>query len=239
MMVAKRWMAVVVSVGVAGCSTLRMNAPSEIEERSEMHEARGRSLLSGSLVDESFRLGPYAVSKVDRSGAKSKSSRTELRSSSHRVLGVNGSEIRTSFSYAFQDGEESLPGRCASNVERDALLVGKSSSLSSEKARLVCECGAEENAASFELDGGKQRPDGKISLPSGTFSISSIHDTNAALPTLEPAGFRVDGEGRSLGAVEILWPGRVWLDRELPEEDRRLLGCLFVGLMLHLEPSES
>jgi hypothetical protein len=47
------------------------------------------------------------------------------------------------------------------------------------------------------------------------------------------AGFRADLDGRPLGAVEVLHPGRIWLSRSLDDTERRQLGCLFAALMLY------
>lgn len=43
-----------------------MKVPTEIASRSEVLVATDRTSWSGSMVDESFKLGPFAVKDVDR-----------------------------------------------------------------------------------------------------------------------------------------------------------------------------
>jgi hypothetical protein len=52
------------------------------------------------------------------------------------------------------------------------------------------------------------------------------------------AGFRADSDAQ-LGAVEVLYPGQVWLKKGLDEPTRGNVSCLFTGLMLYKPPSDN
>ncbi len=41
-----------------------------------------------------------------------------------------------------------------------------------------------------------------------------------------------------LGAIEVTYPGRVWLNKELSDQAKGQASCLFVGLMLYQPPSQ-
>jgi hypothetical protein len=218
-----------VLVGAAGCSTLRMKPPADVARQSDVYEAKNRSHATGLFVDESFALGPYKVAKVDRDWDKG---------GSFTVLGYSSADVTTGFSWELREGAETLAGRCGSLTATTgfAVLGGK---LSSSDTKVACGCGAGETAATLELEGrhrGKAK--GKVTLPSGTFEIASVHETNAAWGQMEPAGFRVDGEGGPVAAVEVLRPGRLWLAKSLEAAERRQLACLLTGAMLYVEPDE-
>jgi hypothetical protein len=50
------------------------------------------------------------------------------------------------------------------------------------------------------------------------------------------AGFRADAD-QTLGAVEVVHPGQIWLKKSLDDATRDQAACGFVGLMLYKEPS--
>ncbi len=214
----------------SGCTTLRMKPPADVARQSDVYEAKDRSHATGLFVNESFAIGPYEVAKVDRDWNKG---------SSFSVLGYSSADVSTGFSWELREGGEKLAGRCGSLTETTgfAVLGGK---LSSSDSKVACGCAAGDTAATMELEGqhrGKTK--GKITLASGTFEVTSVHETNAAWGQMEPAGFRVDAEGGPVAAVEVLRPGRLWLAKSLDPAERRQLACLLTGAMLYVEPDTS
>ena len=69
--------------------------------------------------------------------------------------------------------------------------------------------------------------------------MSTVNETDKSNFSSSPAGFRFDGAEGSVGAVEILRPGRVWLNERLPETERPPVACLSAGLMLYQPPSNN
>ena len=100
----------------SGCATARMALPADVAQASAELAITDRSSWSGSLVDESFGLGPYKVADVDR----------KWQSSQHRSMGGMASS-KTSGGYTFKlaSGEVELAGECATeNREKTASLGG-------------------------------------------------------------------------------------------------------------------
>ncbi len=227
-------------LATTGCSTMRMVPPKDVVQQSDVFEATERSLFSGALVDESFRLGPYEVAGVDRDWNHSSRSQVGVAADERggTVLGYSNEEIGTSFAFQFKEGADTEAGLCASVTQVKGLSVG-SHELSRRQTRFVCTCGAGEAPArlEMELEGRSQGPVGQITLARGQLDVKGVHKTNAAWGSNDAVGYRVDQGPEPLGAVEVLRPGSIWLAKSLDSVERRQLGCLFTGMMLYLEPS--
>jgi len=52
--------------GASGCATPRMAPPADVVEATESLTTTGHKRASGALVNESFQLGEYEVTNVDR-----------------------------------------------------------------------------------------------------------------------------------------------------------------------------
>ena len=214
----------------AGCAAARMVPPNDVAEGSDAFEAEGRSSMSGAWVDESFRLGPYAVAGVDRSWDSG-------QAVTHGAYTRN--DVQSGYVYQFREGAEALLGSCTAQVAESSYALTKSFSSLSKAYRLTCTCGSGDRAASLELAREEGKPEGRVTLARGAVEVKSVHATNG-LGTFHPAGYRLGNPGEApLGAVEVLHPGRIWLSRSLEAGERRQLGCLMAGLMLWSEPSES
>lgn len=216
-------------LGTAGCASMRMVPPQDVAQASDVFEATGRSSMSGSLVDESFTLGPYRVAGVER----------DWESAQGTTLGAySRDDVQSGFGYRFEEGAETLAGRCGTLTTSSSYTLGKNA-LSSQEYHLVCTCGAGDGAPTLELRGKGAKATGRVSLARGTLDLTSVHEVDGAWPLMEPAGYRVGKQGEAtLAAVEVLRPGRVWLSRALDGAERRQLGCLLAGLMLHEVPAE-
>src|SRR6266404_4370138 len=59
----------VVGLWAAGCSQPRMAAPADVNQGMDELPVEGRSMASGMLVNEDFKMAPYQVVNVSR-GAK-------------------------------------------------------------------------------------------------------------------------------------------------------------------------
>lgn len=226
------WLATLL-VAATGCTTLRMAVPPDIEATSDTFQARGRSGRTGAWVNESFQLGPYAVAKVDRDG-------TRTRGSGFALFGIESSkeDIRDGYSFQFEEGAWQSPGQCRSLTRRKGWSIGNLS-MTSEEARLVCACGNGEDEVNLEIVYLGGRPTGgTVFVPRGKLGVSPVNETVPRLLMGMLSGYRVDGGGEPLAAVEILPPGRIWLSRSLDDVERRQIGCLLVALMLYVEPSE-
>ncbi len=133
---------------LAACSSLRMVPPPDVEERSDVLEVKGRSGWSGSLVDESFELGPYAVAKVNRGSDSSRSTTW----GDARLLAWTKGETTTGYTFQFRDGERAVDAQCSSITGREAFRRGDRA-YSTQATRLACLCGSGDDAPRLEFDG--------------------------------------------------------------------------------------
>lgn len=228
-----------VVIAGAGCSALRMVPPADVEATSDALEATERSSFTGAWVDESFRVGPYRVAKVDRDWDHASGWSAGLGADEEGGLGYGKESIRSAFAFEFEEPErtETLPASCKSLDTEKGLSLGKLGKFSSRDFNLRCTCGSGLSAVTLELGGEPNDPTGRIALRGANFEVTPVHETNAS-STFDPAGFRVDQDGQPVAAVEVLRPGRIWLSKALLQEERRQLGCLLAGVMLYVQPSE-
>jgi hypothetical protein len=214
----------VVSLGLAlgalpACSPVHMAVPPEVAALGPALEAQDRSLATGLLADEGFRLGPYVVKDVDRDWDHTDES---------SAGSVTTTASRGGYRYRF----DALEGRCRARSGRTDADLGAGFSLSADgHARLQCDCGG----AGFDLAGDVDTFGGTLTLEDERYTLRGIRELDGGGERNRPTGYRVDGDA-PLGAVEVEHPGRVWLREELDEEQRARLSCLLVGLMLYQPP---
>lgn len=222
----------VLGSALTGCAGPRMVAPDDVAEGSEVLEVRDRSSLSGSFVNESFKLGPFAVTDVDRDWNKQKS---------FSVAGYSNATTTTGYSFRLKRGEAAWSGSCASSAnEKGVKVLG--GSVDWGKTKITCECKQGDASAAIVLNAdspdSNQSAAGELRVGAAKYKVSPVNDTDKSNFMVGAAGFRFDGEDGAVGAVEVLRPGRVWLDQRLPEEQRLPVACVSAGLMLYQPPSE-
>jgi len=209
---------------LSACAGPRMAAPSDVASASEVLPVTDRSRASGAFVNEGFKLGPYTVADVDR----------KWDSSSGVSVGPWGKETKTTgFSFTLAGGDTKLKGKCESVLEKQSVLsLGGSFDWGSTTIACSCEGGADK--ASLVLS----KPANKLTVGSTDYPVQPVHSVVGGSDQSAPSGFRADSDG-PLGAVEVLYPGQVWLKKGLDEPTRGNLSCLFTGLMLYKPPSDS
>ena len=79
---------------------------------------------------------------------------------------------------------------------------------------------------------------GELSAGGAKYRVTAVTETDKSSFASGPAGFRFDSDDGAVGAVEVLRPGRVWLNERLPEAERPPVACLSAGLMLYQPPSD-
>jgi len=218
-----------------GCAGPRMVAPKDVAQGSQTLEVAERSSMTGSLVDESFKLGTFAVTDVDRDWNKK---------SGFSVVGYSNDTTTTGYSYKLKGGAGAWDGSCASSADKKgiAILGGEAAW---GKSSITCQCKSGETTASVVLKA--DSPDSSSTKKMGgelstgaekKYKVSVVSETDKSNFSESPAGFRFDSDDGAVGAVEILRPGRVWLNERLSETERPPVACLAAGLMLYQAPSE-
>ncbi len=216
----------VLGTASVACAGARMVPPADVAQKSDVFEATDRSSMSGMLADESFKLGPYEVAEVDRdfNGGGGVS-----------VGGYKAGKTTTGYQFQFKEGKDALKAECSSVTKSQGFSLGGGGSMTFSNVTLNCSCGT---GVTLKLEGKGKGLEGQVAMGDKTYSVKSVHETDASSNQSEPAGFRVDEGEQSVGAVEVMRPGRVWLGKELQGEQRRELGCLFAGAMLYQAPSK-
>jgi len=211
-------------LALGACAGPRMAAPSDVSSSSEVLPVSERSRASGALVNEGFKLGPYTIADVDR----------KWDSSSGVSVGPWGKESKTTgFSFTLAGGDTKLKGKCESVLQKQSVLsLGGSFDWGSTTIACSCEGGAEKASLVLSKDANK------LTLGGTDFLLQQIRGVVGGSDQSTPSGFRADSDA-PLGAVEVLYPGQVWLKKGLAEPTRGNVSCLFTGLMLYKPPSDN
>jgi hypothetical protein len=212
-------------VGLSACAGPRMAAPADVAGASEVLPVNDRSSASGALVNEGFQLGPYAITDVDR----------KWNSSSGTSIGPWGKETKTTgFSFTLAGGDAKLKGKCESELKKQSVMSFGGGSIDWGSTTIACSCEGGADKASLVLS----KDANKLTVGSTDYPIQQIFAKAGGGTQSTPTGFRADSDG-PLGAVEVLYPGQVWLKKGLDEPTRSNVSCLFTGLMLYKPPSDN
>jgi hypothetical protein len=215
---------------LVGCTPATLAVPADVASGTDVLEVTDRSSMSGALADESFKLGSYAVSDVDR----------EWDSSQKKDgPGLDVEEAGGGYQFAFTAGKTKLKGGCSTSKSGKGKDLGGGMEFNMEKRRLNCFCSAGDLRPQVEV---RNENDamyvGKLKTSEGEYDIKSLDEVEGGMkPIGGPAGYRVDGGG-VVGAVDAMNPGKVWLRKGMSEGERIELSCLFAGLMLYKPPSD-
>jgi hypothetical protein len=209
---------------LSACAGPRMAAPADVSGSSEVLAVSDLSRASGALVNEGFKLGPYTIADVDR----------KWDSSSGVSVGPWGKETKTTgFSFSLAGADTKLKGKCESVLEKQSVLsLGGSFDWGS--TTIACSCEGAPDKAALVLS----KNANKLTIGNTDYPIQQVHSVVGGSDQSAPSGFRADSDA-PLGAVEVLYPGQVWLKKGLDDATRRNLSCLFTGLMLYKPPSDN
>ena len=217
---------------LGGCSTTsQMVVPADVSGVSDVIAATDRSIWSGAWADETFTLGPYQVTDVNRDWDSSSSNSVsvwELTFSSGKTEG--------GYAYQFDTPDGQMSGQCLTEAKDNSFSVS-SVDFQSRVAKLSCICdesGTEVARVMLQADitAGYS---GTLTASGQQYRIESINEREGGFSNGDPTGYRVDGD-QPTGAVEVLNPGRIWLGLNLERSQRAGLACTFAGLMLYLPP---
>jgi|GEM_PF-3491295 len=194
-------------------------APDDVEARLEALPVEGRGVCSGMFVDESFQIGEYSVSDVDRSATTSMSVgfnpwRSEKKSS--------GLFFRVSTEGTVMNG--ACRSTSSRSTEWDGSISSKEGLGSREKSSYdfyECICSGDGKETTLEING------------TGTFQAAFVSRNDKEvhvkrrgtiyLAEIDEAPWLAVSLGRQSG---------LWLDPSLDEQARAGLSCVVAGWML-------
>jgi hypothetical protein len=208
------------------CAPARMAVPPDIGTASDEIDIADRSSMSGALVNESFKMGPYQVVNVDRKWESSSKS---------SFLGLSSGSSRGGYAFALKAPEGNYQGQCASELDEKAVGV-LGVSVGNDNYLVHCACsGASKVSLMMNADNASHYR-GTVTAPDGSsYQLAGIYTDEKGSAVSHPIGFDIRGAG-PVGAVEVVGKGRVWMNRSLAPAVRADLACLFAGLLLYQPP---
>jgi hypothetical protein len=185
-----------------------MLVPQDVSHGLDELRVSDRFNGSGLFIDESFKLGRYAVDDVSR-----------------------GIIPADRYSFTFKGVHEARKAKCdlsdlSSHFKVGGFTIGQSGTLVS------CVCAASDSAK-LELYWGDSGASGTLQVQGETYTLAPIYEREGAfLSKPGPSGYRVDS-AQPVAAVDVLHPGKVWLTKTLATPDEREgFACLLAGLLL-------
>jgi hypothetical protein len=220
---------VVVAGAAGGCAPIRMAVPPGVGSGSEEIVITDRSLASGALVDESFKMGPYQVTDVDRKWTSTSGS---------SFLGASSSTTKAGYAFGLKAPGGDYKGQCASIIDEKSVgMFG--GSFGNQKYDVMCACaGPAQAKLSMQADTTSSQYRGKVDARNTSFDIEGVYTDEKGSSRSPALGYYVHGSD-AIGAVEVTGRGRVWLNKKLDGGTRADVACLFAGLLLHKPPSEA
>jgi hypothetical protein len=210
----------------------RMAVPDEIRASSDLIAIERLTPppgTPGAAPTESFTMGPYRVSRVNRDwqGASDSS-----------VTGYGVGQGSGGYAFIFRGREGAYSGQCAT-VASVAAPDAEGGVTMPSASNVLCECnGTAPSSTLIGLDASAHRH-GTINARGLSYQIDGIYARVEGAADATLVGYEVrDARARPSGAVEIVGPGRVWLNRSLDAAARADLACVFAGLLLYKPPAE-
>jgi hypothetical protein len=207
-----------------------MALPADVAQASEELAITDRSSWSGALADESFGLGPYKVTDVDRKWNSTRS---------NSIFGVDSSKTSGGYAFKLAGKGAALEGNCASENREKSTSLGGGLEFSSLVAKLGCTCSDSSASATLVLQASTtDRYEGTLKSASNEYHVLAINERDSGGASHDPTGYRVDGGDAPLGAVDVMGKGRVWLSKALEGRAREDVACVFAGLLLYQPPKD-
>lgn len=217
-------------VSVAGaCTPARIAVPADLAKEAEEIQVTDRSRMTGAFANESFKMGPFQITDVDR----------KWNSSSGFSIGSFSSEgKKTGYSFTFKGPAGEAKAKCASEqTSKGAKLFG--GTISSTAATIGCQCEGPGAQSQLVLSTNQSSTyGGQAQTRVGAFSVTAIDKCETGSCGVSTAGYDIRAQSAA-GAFEIFHPGRLWLARSLAGDARADLACLAAGILLYQPPSEN
>jgi len=217
---------------LSGCSTtMQMAVPKDISAATDVISATERSGWSGAMADETFILGPFKVTAVDRDWDSSQSDTISISK-----LDLQSGSTEGGYKFTFKTPSAQWQGKCSAEASEKSVGMSGFKVLEKE-AGLNCVCTDGKIDVSKVTVKAKNMDNysGTLTTHGQSYRVASLKEREGSM-AMGVSGYRVDGD-QPVGAVEVLKPGRIWLGRDLKPAERAGLACSFVGLMLYM-PAE-
>lgn len=208
------------------CTPARMQVAPDLAAASEAMMVTDRSSWTGSLVDESFRFGPYRVTEVDRKWSTGSGWGVGAYATHSSVSG---------YSFVLEAPVGKIAGRCGTEVDKSSvkLFGGEAYNIT---ASLACACGPDATGSRFVLrSDGHGLMAGAAMIGGAEVALRPINQMEGGYTAGQAFGYEARGT-EVVAGVEVVHPGRVWLARSLVPPAAADMACLAAGLLLYVPP---
>lgn len=183
------------------------------------------------MADESFQLGAFAVTEVDRDWTST---------SDVEMFGFTQGRTTGGFSFHTSGEGASHVGVCTTEVNDNSQDLGGGVTFSNERQSVGCFCRAGDEVAFLAVRAATtSKYQGEVTIGPTRYKITGVYERESGPDSGDPTGYRVDSDTGPIGAADVIKPGRVWISRTLPADQRSPLVCLFAGLLLYQPPSHN
>jgi hypothetical protein len=224
----KLGLVVLTMTGGFACTPLRMGVPADLAQESDVLQVTDRSSMTGAFANESFKMGPYEISNVDRKWNSS---------SSGSSLNFSANEAKTGYAFTFKTPQGEAKAQCGSKAnQHNTSVMGFDITTSQDDIGCACE-GA---GASGKIQIGSGNGDthqSQVNTRGGNFTAVAVMRFSNGSKSSAPIGYEFRAQN-VVSAVELAHPGQLWMAKSLDEPTRADLACMAAGLLLYIPPKQ-
>jgi len=215
--------------GGLACTPLRMGVPADLAQQSELIQVSDRSRMTGAFANESFKMGPYEITNVDRKWNSS---------SSGSVLNFSASEAKTGYTFTFKTPQGEAKVQCGSKSnEHNTKVMGFDLTTSQDDIGCVCEGPGASSKIQLSAGNGDGLQ-GTVATRGGNLTAAAVMRFANGSKSSTPVGYEFRTQA-AVSAVELAHPGQLWISKSLDEQARADVACLSAGLLLYIPPKQN
>ncbi|GJM34825.1 MAG: hypothetical protein DHS20C18_38260 [Saprospiraceae bacterium] len=221
------------ALGLIACSVPQIMVDENLQADTALYNVKGRQ---GWLVNQHLSFGDYRTGKVDRSWTKGYDIPFIIR--------FSGAKEKLSFTLQDAVGDKADVFCLGKLREQDLLIFHKyfDINIKAKDAFTGSVAIGERNSFDFYVTNLNQNnwfreAEGWIKGEDLTISIQPIKHLEGGkrMLDMQAPGFSFVRDGKTLGAVEVLNQGRIWIKNDLPGEEKLLLAGVASALLLRSE----
>jgi hypothetical protein len=227
----------VIGLSLGGCKVAHMALTKDFQSGSNALAVEGRSL---SFISKSFHFGQYDVTDIHRGWTRGKGLSISKDSDSK----LSASEAKQKYEFSFNEPDRATWGvQCAtqagwSKLETKGFLGGGFGIEFSSHRQLVCaldqDGGVKLSKLVMAQSADETALDGIMTDGATRIDISPTHKLDTTpLQVSEPTGYFFHINGRTVGAVEVINKGTVWINNSVTPETRSALAAASAVLLLY------
>lgn len=211
---------------LTACSTPTLQLPSDLAP-AERLEVEGMRRIR---TPEALRFGSFHARDIDRSWT---------RGGGLEAGGVGRQNARQTYSFRLADAEDGEGHvSCESSAERSSVDLKVVTVDPGPDVTVSCTLAATDGLPDWHLRLETSRDrhlEGRISTGGQRYTVRGAGKGGRFAPA-QTHGYHILQEGRTVGAVETVGDGAVWLASGLTTLERRALALAAVALLLYQEP---